>query len=91
MPKNESSKLVKMLLDEAEARNAFMADPKKFVADNKLDLSDDDVQSLTSISHEALDDLKKGIDFKTDKLNIRASGDSDVEVLCACGSGYFPK
>jgi hypothetical protein len=93
MQKNKSSKLIKMLLDEAEARNSFMADPVKFVTDKKLDISEEEIQSLLSVSHDALDDLSKGIDVKNDKVSIQASrsGDGDVEVLCACGAGYWAK
>jgi|GEM_PF-5226710 len=89
MKKNESSKLVKMLLDEADSRAAFMTDPKKFIADKNLDINEEEMQSLLSISPETLDELHKGSDVKNEKVNIKASRAGNVEVECACGAGYW--
>jgi len=93
MKNNESSKLVKMLLDEADTRNAFMTDPKQFIIDKSLDINEEEMQSLLSVSPETLDELHKGLDVKNEKVNIKASrsgdGEDDVEVLCACGAGYW--
>ncbi len=91
MKTNETSKLVTMLLGEADARNAFMKDPGKFVTDNNLDINEEEIQSVMTVSPETLDTLNQGLDLKNEKVDIKVTKSGSVEVICACGAGYWAK
>lgn len=66
-----------------------MTDPKKFIIDKSLDINEEEMQSLLSVSPETLDELHKGLDVKNEKINIQVSKSGSVEVVCACGAGYW--
>ncbi len=79
--------LIQKLLHQSDACEAFLNDPTDFVSKEGIDVPEEVVQSLASLSAEDFESIRMGGDVTNEKLVIKAKG--PVEVICACGGGYY--
>lgn len=91
MSTGELSKLVKKLIDDKEARQSFIDDSQAFVKQHMPDISVEILEPFCTLSDKNIDDLTKGLNVENDKIKIQAKSAAvdDVEVICACGAGYW--
>ncbi len=78
-------------VSDAAFRQAFRENPDQATAEHGIDLSDDVMQSLLTLTEQDFQDIGDHKLVEKERLRVCRSVDplDDVEVICACGAGYW--
>ena len=80
---------------DQEFRRALLKDPAGTVKESGLDLSEETLQSLLTLTEEDYRQIQDNKVVEKDRVRAAGCGSGcsfgDIEVICACGQGYFPQ
>lgn len=82
----------KAVQDEA-FRKSLIEDPSNTLKENGFNLSEEVMQSLFTLTEEDYQDIKANKTVQKERVRAAGCGAGcsfgDIQVLCACGQGYF--